>query len=94
MELVVAKIIALVLLGLVSILIGFLPVTLRRWIDTSPGAGRNWSWKNTLVSFLLCFGGGVIMATSLVHILPEVRKNCDFSLSGLEILFNLMILRS
>ncbi len=73
MELVVAKVVALALLGVVSLLFGFLPMTLRKWIDTSPEAGRKRSWKNTLVSLLLCYGGGVIMATSLVHILPEVN---------------------
>lgn len=66
------KVVTLFLLGVGSILLGFIPLLLKFWIDTSPEALMKRSWKNTLISLLLCFGGGVIMATSLVHILPEV----------------------
>ena len=30
-------------------------------------------WKNVVTSILLCFGGGVLFATAMIHMLPEVR---------------------
>ena len=34
--------------------------------------GEEKRWKRVVTSVLLCFGGGVLFATSLIHMLPEV----------------------
>lgn len=38
------------------------------------GAGRHSKRKDAITSILLCFGGGVLLSTSMIHMLPEVRK--------------------
>lgn len=60
-----AKIIAMLALGAGSIIFGLLPAILR------VSERRR---KPLLISNLLCFGAGVLLATSLVHMLPEVRE--------------------
>ena len=62
------KYLAMFLLGGVSLLLGFLPLKIGKYIvDDDKG------WKRKLTSYLLCFGGGVLLATSLIHMLPEVN---------------------
>jgi len=34
--------------------------------------GKHNRRKKIITSILLCFGGGVLLATSIIHILPEV----------------------
>lgn len=43
------------------------------WAPDGPHGKR----KDVVTSLLLCFGGGVLMATSLVHMVPQVRRNFD-----------------
>lgn len=68
MEVEIAKIITMLLLGLVSIFLGFLPVKIGKYFISE----NEHHWKGTLTSVLLCFGGGVLFATSMIHMLPEV----------------------
>jgi len=72
MDLITVKVIALSLLGGISLILGFLPLKLGSLIDTSDFEGGRNFWKRTITSVLLCFGGGVLLATSFVHMLPEV----------------------
>lgn len=71
-----AKIIALILLGFGSFIVGVFPACINR---------------RSLLSFpltltgLLCFGAGVLMSTALVHMLPEVRE--IFKLNNLDTKF-------
>ena len=62
------KIITMTLLAVVSLILGFLPLKISKsvFIDDK-------KWKRTFTSVLLCFGGGVLFATSFIHMLPEVR---------------------
>ena len=69
MEVTTSKILAMLLLGGVSIILGFIPLKLGKWFKRSDGSPRH----GTIFSSLLCFGGGVLLATSLLHMLPEVR---------------------
>ena len=69
MEVTTSKILAMILLGGVSIIIGFIPLKLGKWFKSKDGSPRH----GTIFSSLLCFGGGVLLATSLLHMLPEVR---------------------
>lgn len=64
MELFAAKVIAMVALGFSSMFVGILPSCF------SLNSRHQWP---LLLSLLLCFGAGVLMSTSLVHMLPEIR---------------------
>ena len=63
-----SKILAMCLLGGISIIIGFIPLKLGKIFKGSDGLPRH----GTVFSSLLCFGGGVLLATTLLHLLPEV----------------------
>lgn len=66
MELIESKICAMISLGLGSMVIGLIPA----WFSNN---GRtNWP---LFLSSLLCVGAGVLLSTSLVHMLPEVRES-------------------
>lgn len=61
-----SKLLAIVALGVGSIFVGLLPACFAR---------KSRKRCPLLLSSLLCFGGGVLLCTSLVHILPEARDN-------------------
>ena len=42
---------------------------------------------NFLTSFLLCFGGGVLLATTMIHLLPEISHNLEEAAERLELEF-------
>ena len=65
-EVMTAKLLAMFLLGVVSLALGLLPLRL-----TSLVSGDSF-WKRTVTSVLLCYGGGVLFATGMIHMLPEV----------------------
>lgn len=58
-----AKFVAILVLGLGSLLMGMLPAALKTY---------NFRQNQVLQTVLLCFGAGILLATSLVHMLPEV----------------------
>nr|XP_023017542.1 zinc transporter ZIP1 [Leptinotarsa decemlineata] len=66
MNLLQSKIFSVVVLGLASLFVGILPNCFGR-------QGRK-QWP-LLLSSLLCFGGGVLLSTALLHILPELRES-------------------
>ena len=75
MELAVVKIITMVLTGFIPILLGLLPMCFKKYIKESTEASKKQTTlpcSATFTSILLCFGGGVLLCTSMVHILPEV----------------------
>ncbi|XP_075145068.1 zinc/iron regulated transporter-related protein 88E [Haematobia irritans] len=59
------KVFAMTVLGLGSFLFGMLPAIISE---------RNRQRFPLTKSLMLCFGAGILLATSLIHILPEVRK--------------------
>lgn len=59
-----AKVVVMISLGFGSMFIGLLPAALSK---------RNLRNNPLLLTILLCFGAGVLMATALVHMLPEVK---------------------
>ena len=71
MELLTAKIIAMLSLGGISLFLGLVPVILKRF----KVIGQNSTSKNgkVVLAALSCFGGGVILATCFTHMLPEVN---------------------
>lgn len=58
-----AKFVAILVLGLGSLLMGMLPAAIN-----THGLRRH----QVVQTVLLCFGAGILLATSLVHMLPEV----------------------
>jgi zinc transporter 1/2/3 len=75
-ELIVAKIVAMIVLGLCSFCLGVLPVKLAKWLHwnkESTSTGKS-SPQNFVISLLLCFGGGVLLYTTFMHLQPEVRE--------------------
>nr|XP_019544798.2 zinc transporter ZIP2-like [Aedes albopictus] len=56
------KLLAIFVLGVGSLVCGLIPVY---WTKQHS--------RPTLITLLLCFGAGVLLATALVHMLPEVR---------------------
>lgn len=69
-DLIVAKIVAMSVLGLSSFILGILPIKLTKIMSIKSVDGD----KNILVSLLLCFGGGVLLFTTFIHLQPEVRE--------------------
>lgn len=51
-----------------TLFLGFLPWWLGKYVK------QDNKLHQTLLSLLLCFGGGVLMATCLLHMLGEVEK--------------------
>ena len=70
METIHAKIISMVALGGISLLLGMLPVLLKRCCNIGQSATPK---GQLLISALSCFGGGVILTTCFTHMLPEVN---------------------
>ena len=90
MNLLETKLVILVTLGIVSFLVGLTTIPFRynqvflfyyeisnemlcskKILGFQNNVGRR---QNILTSFLLCFGGGVLLSTSMLHILPETIK--------------------
>ena len=69
MNLLTTKIVTMSILGLVSLLVGFIPMLVAKKINLEKG-----SRGALVVSCLSCFGGGVILTTALTHMLPEVSS--------------------
>ncbi|XP_063241433.1 uncharacterized protein LOC134541716 [Bacillus rossius redtenbacheri] len=75
MDLVGTKVLVLVLLGALRLACGLLPlaVTTRLGLKGPLRHGK----MEAFISYFLCFGGGVLIATSFIHIIPEVREAMD-----------------
>lgn len=69
-ETITAKATAMVVLCVASLTFGLIPMKLQKWFkwDKNPKA-------NVWVSMLLCIGGGVLLCTTFLHLLPEVSEN-------------------
>ncbi|KAK6633787.1 hypothetical protein RUM44_004394 [Polyplax serrata] len=77
-DLLVAKVVSICVLGIVSFLVGLLPTQLAKWFNWNFDNGHQAKTNSNLViSLLLCFGGGVLMFTTFIHLQPEVREELD-----------------
>lgn len=76
MDLLGTKILVMFILGTVSLIFGFVPLKIGKvlGIHNKSVDATTYGRKHLCTSLLLCFGGGVLLATSVVHILPEVRN--------------------
>jgi len=75
MNLLMTKIVTMSILGLVSLLVGFIPMIVAKKVNLSKG-----SRGGMVVSCLSCFGGGVILTTALTHMLPEVNLFLQYNI--------------
>ncbi|KAH8299816.1 hypothetical protein KR044_006421 [Drosophila immigrans] len=74
--LLVAKIVAMVVLIVVTVLCGSLPYMLDRcfkWTQKDPEETR----ASIVVRCLLYFGGGVLLCTTFLHMLPEIIEDVE-----------------
>jgi solute carrier family 39 (zinc transporter), member 1/2/3 len=78
-DVIVAKIVTMVVLFVTSTILGLLPLILSRkfkWMEND-GDGNEFKTKNRIVVGLFAFGGGVLFATTFLHLLPDVNKNIE-----------------
>lgn len=61
-----SKFLAIAVVTIGSLIFGTFPAVL--------GLGRRYQ-NSTILSAVLCFGGGVLFSTSVIHILPDVRND-------------------
>lgn len=70
-----AKGIAIGVLFLASLLVGILPFGLAHWLKWNTASPKR--SVSMIISMLLAFGGGVLLATTFQHLLPEVRATIN-----------------
>lgn len=67
-----AKIVAMCVLFVASMLLGCLPIRLSTWLKWDKSIKQNQT-----VKLLLCIGGGVLLSTTFIHLLPEVNEQIE-----------------
>ena len=72
MDLLVVKILTMSLLGGLSLLIGLLPLVLKRCCRFFQSDSAKTG--SVFLSSISCFGGGVILTTCFTHMIPEVNQ--------------------
>ncbi|KAL1459510.1 hypothetical protein WDU94_011482 [Cyamophila willieti] len=72
-----AKVLSMVILGVSSFVIGILPLKLAKLMNFSrkPALDGHFPKQPLIISLLLCFGGGVLLFTTFIHLQPEVRES-------------------
>jgi len=84
MELVYTKILVLTLLGVLRLFFGLVPLKITKKLKLWGESGVSHQLVNqrrqrvdAAVSFCLSFGGGVLLATCFIHMIPEVRESLE-----------------
>lgn len=77
-----AKLITMFVLCFVSFLLGIIPLQLVRFLSIKVPSCKTHSHTGEseqplIMSLLLCFGGGVLLFTTFLHLQPEVRESMD-----------------
>ena len=73
-DLLVSKVIVLILFGLLKFITGLTPSILLKRLNVD---GKRKRWLEKTMGGILCVGGGVLLATVFVHMLPEVRESIN-----------------
>lgn len=74
----VAKAVAMAVLFCASMICGTSPLSLSKWFRwIKPDDAGNLKSQNKVVVTLLSFGGGVLLSTTFLHLLPEVNHNIE-----------------
>ncbi|XP_063699047.1 zinc transporter ZIP3 [Culicoides brevitarsis] len=69
-----AKITAMTVLFVASTIFGLLPFKLSKWLNWTVDENARTS---TVISTLLSFGGGVLLATTFLHLQPEIAETIE-----------------
>lgn len=69
-----AKVISMIVLSLGTLILGLLPIWIIRRMKAKSGSHEMSPGIRNVLSGMLCFGGGVLMATALTHLLPELHE--------------------
>ncbi|KAJ4434746.1 hypothetical protein ANN_23315 [Periplaneta americana] len=84
MELVSTKILVLTLLGVIRLFFGLVPLKITKKLKLWGESGVSQQLVqlrrqrvDTAISLCLCFGGGVLLATCFIHMIPEVRESLE-----------------
>jgi len=84
MELVYTKILVLTLLGVFRLFFGLVPLKITKKLKLWGESGVSHQLVNqrrrrvdAAISFCLSFGGGVLLATCFIHMIPEVRESLE-----------------
>ncbi|XP_050315100.1 zinc transporter ZIP1-like isoform X2 [Anthonomus grandis grandis] len=72
----VAKAVAMCVLFMCSFTLGCLPLKITKWLTRNDPEGDN-KGANQYVQMLLGFGGGVLLCTTFLHLLPEVNETFE-----------------
>ena len=81
MDLIGAKILVLILLAVIKLTFGLSPIFLAKWLGLKKKANRINRFMDKFMGITLCFGGGVLLATVFIHMIPEVRESLDHASS-------------
>jgi len=71
MELNICKVIALIVLPIVSFFCAFLPLKIRKVSKFFRSKNER---KDSILTVIQCFGGGILLGTVLIILLPEIRE--------------------
>lgn len=69
MDLIGCKVLVLVLLGLIKLISGLSPLLLVKYLKN-----QGMIWVEHFMAGLICIGGGVLLSTVFIHMLPEVNS--------------------
>lgn len=75
-DIVVAKSTAMAVLFVAALCAGLVPFKLAQWLRWQQGSTEQ-GRTGLIVSLLLAFGGGVLLCTTFLHLLPEVKENVE-----------------
>lgn len=78
----VAKVTAMFVLFIASMICGMIPFKLSQWFKWSATLQGGTNTKASYATYLLAFGGGVLLCTTFLHMLPEVTENMEALKSG------------
>jgi len=81
MDVLYSKIIALALLLCMTLAFGLLPVALVRLLHDKSSHGQIHR-PEAVVSYLMCFGGGVLLGTCMLHMIPELHETFEQAAEG------------
>lgn len=81
MELSNGKLLAAVTLSIMTFVFTMLPLVLARKFQRNSNGSRYFR----VMSFLSCFGGGVFMATCLLHLFPDVQSQIELVFKNLHL---------
>ena len=81
MDLIASKVIVLILFGLLKFITGLAPSLILKRLKVH---GKRKAWLEQAMGGVLCIGGGVLLATVFVHMIPEVRESLKTAAKQLQ----------